>query len=428
MLPIYNINKNINLPNLYRYNYIYNPRVSLKGLSESNFDILPTENLPLNTQLVFEYFGGEPPDIELRMKINNNTSKILLFNDVTKYTISNKIYHIIVPLNSETNYGTKDTTNTRQPAIIEYLIHDGIPVFNQIIHYGSLCHKDGIISQDIINYYNTHNNESIDNFTVTNPTGTQDILAASVTAAYGQSSGFGYKLNSSFFIKRSNLTSDYLSPDCFIECKLVLNINTVIISGGLNYLVGDTFEIHGGDNIGIIKVKRISSSGSILETEIINYGSNFITEPSVIYMGLTGYDANITINNDFSIDISSEEISVIDSGTGYCFYDSYIGAEVGGLEYEPEVYATAFLDIETTNFVPFVNDTFDLYSFYINYPGNNISSNTTYKIIMNNSLIEDNNFITINFDNLIDMLQFDTKINEYQFLASNSNYTRYHYG
>ena len=205
------------------------------------------------------------------------------------------------------------------------------------------------------------------------------------------------RLGTVFKINRfNNLLEDLFEPedDASFTVPLRLNNDTINITGGSNYLVGDTFRVSSDGIDGEITVEQVDGNGSILTTYISNYGSGFITEPSVTYNGTTGSSANILLTDNYSL----LPVQVTDGGNGYCFLDEIVA--IDPITEQPYFYTSPQWNIQTVEVgvVPYLNNELSIDSVKVHYS----KADWTYIPqlflinIQNNTLIN-NTFINFNF-------------------------------
>lgn len=383
-----------------------NINLSYKGLDTESFTITNnSNNFGLDTHILFEQKAGDTPEVMLSLKINETTSQIFHFSDITEPS-NNSIYHIIYDPNLLVYNNSNKTAG-----IVEYTWQDDRFIFNSIVNSGLFDSNTCAIDTLLYNMYNTFNfnitnenfNLEYDNRYKSIPNSPSDIgstIACAVDSISISSGGAGYKLGSTFYLGRSNLTNDYFNPDCILDVELGLCDSTVIISGGSNYKVGETFIVTGADTPGFIEINEVDDSGAIISASISieSAGINFTTMPVVTYEGQDGEGADIEINDRFCI---LDSVTIIDSGNAYTIYDTEILASYNDSFYEVSVPASCLTTLENIKLTPIVTDNFSLSdSVTIINSGNNITDNN-FQLISKNSVIN-NTYIDINLDYLID--------------------------
>lgn len=379
------------------------PKLSMLGLSDDVFSIVgPADNLSLDTQIIFiDSVVGEKPELDLELVINDNTSKILFFTDTSWNEAITTFYHIIYDPDAILFEYTSNNIG-----IVEYTYNASTQVLNSnIISHGKFIANKYPFDQALWQIYQSQSidfDDLDDDLQNNNISGSfiNNIIGYKVNNVDIISFGSGYKLNSTFFLRRSSFTSELLPENCELSADLCLCSDTVSISGGSNYKVGDTFTIGTEEQTSVtalIRVTAVNSLGSILDIEIVDNGSNFTSLPTVIDNSDTGSNANITVSDSFGI----LACDIISSGNGYNIYDNTISCRYNNIEYDPTDRARTYTDITLLKILPLLNNNFSLDNIVVTQPGNNISEANF--IIINNNTIIDNNFITINKDNLIDI-------------------------
>lgn len=378
------------------------PRLSMYGLSNSVFNISnPGDNFGLDTRLVFpRNLAGEQPETVVNLKINSDTSKILLFADTVWSNTITQFYHIIYDPDVILSLGLSDNSI----GLVEYTYNSTSETLeSNILADGKFTSNKYSFDSYLWELYQDYNN--LLNFDIDlserniSNTFLNNIIGYAVDNVRIIYSGGGYKLNSTFFLNRSIFTSDLLLSNCTLDAKLCLDPNTVVISGGINYSVGDTFTIgtlSQANMTGTVVVKAVSAVGAILQTEVINNGLGFTSLPTVISNSNHGANANISVNDSFGIGYCD----VINHSNGYTIYDNIIGCKFNNVEYNPTIKATATTEIKELKIVPLLQNNFSLHSVSVKKPGNNISS-ITFDIVSHNNIVN-NQYITTSPSNLID--------------------------
>lgn len=402
------------------------PSLSMLGLQNNVFNIINDgDSFGLDTRLSFKdsIMSGLQPETNVFLKINTESSKILFFTDTVWSQAITKFYHIIYDPDLIL-YNLNDS----DIGIVEYtynsITHN---LTSNIISYGKLQGNKYEFDQTLLNTYNTKNNSieyfeldsnlrdnSQSNNFINHYIGfiVDNVIISSETA------GSGYKLNSTFFLSRSPLTSELLEADCELSCKLCLSEDTIVIEGGSNYKVGDIFSIGDIGNIdedeidtsARIIVTEIDDNGAIVATEISYPGIGFTQSPTVTYEGSTGTGADITFNDSFGI----SSCDVINGGNGYIYLDNIIVANYNGVEYNLDTPAQAIIGLVELLVEPLLNNNFSLESISVTEPGNNMS-NINFDIISKNTII-DNQYISTNASNLISVAVAEKTNNRPRFL------------
>lgn len=357
--------------------------ISKNGLNSDAFTIINNgTNFSIKTKILFDSIIGKNPKVEVKLSANSLSSSIN-YDNFQNLTNNDIIYHIIFDYNNS------------QPAIFEYTWQSNEPILTNIVSSGVFS------TESYIDFLANLSPNSIIGFSVSNilyNTNMYDIsLEQEGTYSYNiQPSRF--KLGSTFYLKRQIIPENIIAPDCLLDCKLNLNNETIGISGGSNYRIGETFTVNGGEIPGLLSINNVDSNGSITEIIILDPGYNFTTLPNVQYNGVSGTNADIVINDNFNIC----NISIINHGTGYTTEDNIIGAKYNNIEYNysPLLVQTSILD---TGLEGIVNDNFSLNNITVLELGNNITSNSTFKLISDQNIINHQNFISLNTNNITDL-------------------------
>lgn len=305
------------------------------------FDVISdVNNVPFDLRLETNYGPEEhyniPARVSLHKKLNANTINFTQASDFSGSFNDPNVYVIVLSDNDLFS-------------IVEYTVDtDGISLItpnlikNNPISSLPITSQQEVTTKDQIKFYNFGYNNNRFNFT-------QVLLASrlvSIDGLYTRSNidsiispneplinydNSGYKIGSSYTIYPYGMYADevpnFVKPG--ISLKLNLSTQTVSITGGSGYVLGDVFSIVGGDTNGSIEVSSVSESGAILSTNISNYGSNFSSLPTVSYDGSTGANADIVVNNDFSI----EDITL--TSYGFPFTNGHPGIIKEDLPTEP---------------------------------------------------------------------------------------------
>jgi|TARA_B100001094_G_scaffold333466_1_gene412989 hypothetical protein len=405
---------------------IYSHQVSnltYKGLGDGTTIQLSSNitNIPATSSLKFDQTGGEEPAVDGVFSINSNTSQILDFSDGNLDISSTNVYHII---NLAPNV-FDSIDGAYIPGVVRYTVTAGKLTSPTILLNGSM-ESEGTFTddRDIYNYKQNHNNKTYQEYVNANISVdyfVESLVGTNVTDATIIISGEGYKLGSTFYIDQFYNLSDHIlnlqTNKCELDnCKLCLSLNTVSISGGTGYVVGDTFTVppSPGDD-GEITVASVDSSGGITSTTVSNVGSGFTSTPSVSYNGSTGSSATITITDDYGIcynntyfeddetyiseltpggdilyisqTIDSPYSIITASGEAYLNGTYEIKAKDSlGANYSIDTPATVNIiteDIPNEDVIIFNADDFDLVDLALKSSGNNLStSNVKLKLII----------------------------------------------
>lgn len=398
--------------------YIYKPfniysnisDLSYKGIGDNS--IFFYENIVDSTTTIqIDNQNGISPSIETFIKAIKDT---ITFEKCNNLYSSNSIF-VFLYLDFE--------NDTEESAIYKCDI-DGNNLINNIelLQAGKFFSNHKFLPESI--------NREFFNFNVINNHAYRSLLfaiASPIDSLTIRDGGSGYKLNSIFSLigqDNRNLIKDKVTiQDASISVDLSLHQDTINISGGENYQIGDIFSIQSAPaTSGEIKVSTIDSNGAILTTELINPGLGFTSQPSVIYNGNTGTNAVITHNDTYIIG----NVSLLDKGNGYLSLSLYISAtDQLGQDYKPENYAVLNVQAESSlgNEDIIINNKFALQSVNVTNPGNNFHDNSEMLIKSDfNKSLDFNNFYAIN--NLIDVEKTDpNKIRQYFDTLSNLNIT-----
>jgi hypothetical protein len=395
------------------------PSLTMQGLQDSVFTIAnPGEGFGLDTTISVQdgVNGGLQPTIQTFLQINSQTSKVFSFTD-TSLVDNTKFYHILYHPSLAIDIDNLDTipiieytynTNTFTTSIIQ---HGSIPAnvfeFNQILFDIYTNYNEQVLFSDVSEYIFNNNNSS--NYL-------SNVIGYKVASAAISSSGAGYKLDSTFFVARSYWTSVISDTLCELSCQLCVTPETVSITGGTGYVIGDTFTIgitsSETDIPAQLVVTQVNSSGGIVAT-FVNYdGLNFKELPSVVYDGSTGSGATINVYDSFGI----KECSILNPGNGYTVYDHTIVAKYNNINYLPTLEALINLTIEDLNLGLIINNNFSLGSISVLEPGNNISDLEC--IIQTKQQYIVNNYLTFNMNNIISIKDILAPYHRPRFLLS----------
>lgn len=344
-------------------------------------------NVPFDLEIRSNYLNLEPDHhydeaiISANKILNETTIEFAQADDFSGSFTDSKVYVILTDMNS--TYG-----------IVEYTVHtDGSLISPNLI-------KNEILTTNISGYnhliFNSYNKSDIDKlYTAAIYSGDPEIHSllagrlTSVVSLYDPSyysneddnpvslavyDNSGYKLGSTYTIYPDGYYADEISgfvkPS--ISLKLKLSENTISISGGSNYQVGDTFTINGGVSQGIITVSSVNDDGSISTVEITNTGSDFTITPTVTDNSATGSSAVIEIANDFAI----EDVTL--NSYGYPFINGGLGIIKEDLSTEPATLLNNARVIYSTDNPGYVaklqNDKFSIGSITVDRVGSGYST------------------------------------------------------
>lgn len=310
-------NKNINQLSNHKYisadsqkvfNTISFPtKVTKKGITKNSISVIDSgDSFGIHTYLIVQPVSNshilDNTEVALYLKINDNTINSLSSSSVADDVNLNKTHLLIGPQGTLSAVAAPDFGDfDEQLAIVSFDIDSSKNLVNpQIIREGSFI---GLSSDNELglNSIWASSIEKVDFI----PDDTQDTPLAAVAKP-----------------KRVNtyLADTYNQPadEASLSLNLILNDRTVVISGGQNYAVGDTFTVAGGDVDGSISVTEVDSNGAITSTSLSNDGNNFTSTPVATYDNATGSGATISYNDTFLL----YEIIVDDGGAGYTNSDT----------------------------------------------------------------------------------------------------------
>ena len=300
-------------------NITYPLKVTNKSITQNSFTIINEgTDFPIQTYLLVESRSKNKVEdntaVSLYFKINSNTLGDLSTDTVNEDVETNKTHLVFgAPLNVFTYYG-----NQKQ-AIVEYPINPDKTFGNpSILQRGSFPAQENIFSNS---GFDLKSNSSFSGYIPafwTSSVISVDLSNINTTNEYAYSS---VPLESVAKVVRSNTEISDLYTDPSDEANISLNLsltnNTINITGGSDYVVGDSFTVTGGAIDATIKVTEVGSNGSILTAALTYEGSLFTSQPVVNYDGVSGNGANISYNNTFRI----TGITVNSGGNGYSVYD-----------------------------------------------------------------------------------------------------------
>ena len=404
---------------------IYSHQISnltYKGLGDGTTIRLSSNitNIPATSSLKFDQTGGEEPAVDGVFSINSNTSQILDFSDGNLDISSTNVYHII---NLDSNI--LEPSDSFIPGVVRYTVTAGKLTSPTILLNGAMT-SEGTFTEDrdIYSYKQNHNNKTYQEYVNANilvDVFAESLVGTNVTDATINISGEGYKLGSTFYIDQFYNLSDHIlslqTEKCELDnCKLCLSSNTVSISGGTGYVVGDKFKVTDSlSEVGEIDVVSVDSSGGITSITVSKVGSGFTSTPSVTYNGSTGSSATITVVDDYGIcynntyfeddetyiseltpggdilyisqTIDSPYSIITASGEAYINGTYEIKAKDSlGADYSidtPAIVDIITEDIPNEDVIIFTTDDFDLVDLGLESSGNNLStSNVKLKLII----------------------------------------------
>lgn len=404
---------------------IYSHQISnltYKGLGDGTTIRLSSNitNIPATSSLKFDQTGGEEPAVDGVFSINSNTSQILDFSDGNLDISSTNVYHII---NLDSNI--LEPSDSFIPGVVRYTVTAGKLTSPTILLNGAMT-SEGTFTEDrdIYSYKQNHNNKTYQEYVNANilvDVFAESLVGTNVTDATINISGEGYKLGSTFYIDQFYNLSDHIlslqNEKCELDnCKLCLSSNTVSISGGTGYVVGDKFKVTDSlSEVGEIDVVSVDSSGGITSITVSKVGSGFTSTPSVTYNGSTGSSATITVVDDYGIcynntyfeddetyiseltpggdilyisqTIDSPYSIITASGEAYINGTYEIKAKDSlGADYSidtPAIVDIITEDIPNEDVIIFNTDDFDLVDLGLESSGNNLStSNVKLKLII----------------------------------------------
>ena len=321
-------------------------------------------NVPFDLEIRSNYLNLEPNHnyneaiISANKILNETTIEFVKANDFSGSFTDSKVYVILTDMKS--TYGIVEYTVHTDGSLISpnliknEILTSSLGAYNELIfdsysksdidelYFGAIYNNypdiHSLLAGRLISitslydpsYYTSYYNTNFDNQPVSTP-------------IYGNS---GYKLGSTYTIYPDGYYADEISsfvkPN--ISLKLKLSENTVSISGGSNYQVGDTFTINGASSQGVVTVSGVTNNGSISTIEITNAGSDFTITPTVTHNSVTGSNAVINITNDFAV----EDITL--NSYGYPFINGGLGIIKEDLGTEPAtLYNNARVIYSTDN-------------------------------------------------------------------------------
>lgn len=354
--------------------------LSYLGLDNSSLVINTTDAVRSHFQLDIDNLSGINPSVETFLQAD--VSSIQFSKCVNSYSV-NKIF---IVLDIDENF------NSEEQAIYECDIN------NFAVNNISLLSSGKFSTKEL---FTVSSSENIDDFDTRSIFRTMSFsVACPISSIVLLDSGSGYKLNSNFSLANTqhrNIIQDHTSiDDASIDVNLSLQEDTVIISGGVDYNVGDIFTVVNSDGSnGEIKVSSVDVNGSIINTELTNAGLGFVQTPTVSYSG-SGNSAIVNIYDRYSVG----SVELVDQGNGYVSVPLYILAtDQSQVSYNPTEKAS--VRVSTENILSedslIINDKFKLHSVSFDSYGNNYNPNQT-KIILQGIVDESldvTDFITV---------------------------------
>ena len=330
-------------------------------------------------------------DVSLYLKFNSNTIDTLPTLPIDSSISESTIYLVVEAIQSTIgNDGTSDNQYAEKSAIISYDVNGDKTLSNpQIV-------ASGCFSTD---YEYSFTNTGI----MTDNNSNFKLWASSIdTVVHNRSDIRGLPKAAVVKIKRKqpNLSSIYSSSsfDAVLSLDFGLQPDTVTITGGSNYVVGETFTITGSaTRDGEITITKVSDSGAILSTKITNNGLNFTTNLTVTYNGSIGGLASITKVDAFRL----FAIKVTDGGVGYLsqdeveFYRNASATEPMTLETEGDQKALFTIKTKPIGVEPPFKHEFSIEKIRVNNGGNNHVEAPKVSIVQNGRIIE-NTYISSN--------------------------------
>ena len=232
-------------------------------------------------------------------------------------------------------------------------------------------------------------------------------LAYDSSAYESTTGGYYIPLDATFKVKRaySDLDATLSSSNAVLSASFKLNRGTVIISGGSNYAIGDTFTSDDGaaTTVATHTVNNITKKGGIMSTTLTHCGLGFTSEPTVTYNGSTGSGATVKVNNN---NYSVSSITVISGGNGYCSKDSIeVRNASDQVLFDRSLHVSINVQSVTGTDIK-LNDKMSLENIRVVYPGNNFQVSSApplqlYNLKTKSNIDNTSTYVTSNADNFI---------------------------
>jgi hypothetical protein len=280
-------------------------------ITNDNFSIINEGNsFTFNTSLAI---GADKRHLEsdatlsLYLKLNDNSIQDVSFSNINPEINTDKIFLVV----SDTTHLNTMNSNHTQFGLVSFDVNNNNLINPNVEIAGSfMSGLSGTFAHDFNNIQQT---QKINTYG-----GDISILywLAPISSIQYLYTG-GIKLNTTINIRRRNSTIDNLfndpSDQASLSLDLALHNDTINISGGSNYMIGDSFTVVSDGSNGQITVTDIGDQGDILGTYLTETGNGFINEPSVVYNNSSGSNANITIKDIYDI----SQIRIDNPGNGY---------------------------------------------------------------------------------------------------------------
>lgn len=219
-----------------------------------------------------------------------------------------------------------------------------------------------------------------------------DILSKIVSLDL-EEGGFGYTLDTA----TTSLEDQYFSQDdglnsARINCSLAANNATLELSGGVNYIDGDTFTLTDGALTATYSITVNDQFGSIDVVTLDSSDVGFTSTPTVTYNGSTGSGATINIADNYAIG----SVTLISGGGAAYINDSVlqiIPFDSSVTAYDPSRFAlvrlTTEADEDSVDVTKFLLDSFE-----VTQTGNNIRDDSNVILKDGSGILE--NVVEIN--------------------------------
>jgi hypothetical protein len=360
-------------------------RLSFKGADDSTFTVSSGKVVDKGINLLIKNPGNETKT-DMYFQVHEDSISIET-SDVT-YSGS-KIYGLI-----ESSIDYEDD----QPAIIEFNITSPTyrPEFSSVVASGLFQGNNSYSLTEDYLYSDTRDLHYIDSDSM-NSIFLDISLMSTINSIDIYSGGSGYKLGTVFTLSNNDArtTIGGLS-DASITGNLSLNSGTVSISGGESYQVGETFTVTDSvsGSSGIIQITEVAyNSRAITKIILVSSDNGFTNTPSVTYNGSNGSGATITINDNYTLG----SVTVNDGGEAYPGGINRVKSSLASVEYDPTVQAILVLITESYRESGVsIKNNFILADCKIKEAGNNLNSESDYKLFDNNKQYNFNDYITIN--------------------------------
>lgn len=384
--------------------HVYYIKRTNLGVTDSSFNIIDHgNNLPITVSLMV--INSELPKdstyVEVYLKIHNNTLSSMNLENVVTVDTSNIFLYV-------SSYNTLESF-----ALVSYeIIEDHLANASILVPGSFISSEDKSI--DLLN----NNGES--NKYIMDGQWYKEWLAPLQSINILNRNLVSFPLGSTFALVRANEDVENAigaGLNAVINFEFILNDSTILISGGQNYNINDTFTIDDGNasEPGIIEITEVDDNGAIIETNIADFGVGFTMTPNVTYNGSTGSDCDIVINDSYGV-----SINVTDGGNGYSSQD-YLAVQYPGSDiFNPLKAQNIFIDPDTGNaseatfeikpyiipFEPLLNNAFSIDTLEIIDPGFNHKENPLVTLVNKQTkTLINNTYINSNSNNFIDITE-----------------------